>query len=353
MSISQGELPRVSVVMPIRNEGTFIARSLGAVVGQDYPADRLQVIVADGMSTDGTREIVKELQKRHRSIILVDNPARIVPTAMNAGIRVAEGDIIVRVDGHTIISRDYVRNCVAELQRTGADNVGGRMLAVSRGLLGRAIAMATSSPFGVGGARFHYSDREEWVDTVYMGAWPKGVFAQIGLFDEEMVRNQDDELNYRLRAHGGKILLCPNIRSEYFNRATVGSLAKQYFQYGCWKVRVLQKHPRQMSLRHFVPPLFILCLSVSCVGAPFSVIAWRVFITTACLYLIANLSSSFLLTMRKHWEAMPILPLVFIMLHVSYGSGFIAGLFRFWNRWGRRSQSTIPEVESVQSKGVD
>ncbi|HEY7543362.1 MAG TPA: glycosyltransferase family 2 protein, partial [Blastocatellia bacterium] len=215
--------PFVTVIMPIRNEAGFITRSLGAALGQDYPGDRMEVIIADGMSTDATREVIAQLSEAHPRIAvrIVDNPEKIVPTGFNRALEQAKGDVIVRVDGHTIIASDYVRQCVAALERTGADNVGGRMEAVTHGRFGKAVAIATSSPFGVGGARFHYSNQEEYVDTVYMGAWPRSVFERVGLFDEEQVRNQDDEFNYRLLSHGGKILLTPQIKSKYYNRSTI------------------------------------------------------------------------------------------------------------------------------------
>ena len=204
--------PFVSVIMPIRNESDFIARSLGGVLTQDYPHDRMEVLVADGLSSDNTREIVRGLADHSDvPIILVDNPGQIVPTGFNTALKQARGEVIVRVDGHTIIEHDYITCCVEALYRSGADNVGGKMNAVGRGALSQAIALATSSSFGVGGARFHYSNKEEFVDTVYMGAWRREVFERIGCFDEEMVRNQDDEFNYRLRSHGGKILLSPTI----------------------------------------------------------------------------------------------------------------------------------------------
>ena len=328
-------LPFVSILMPIRNEADFITRSLGPVLEQNYPADRLEIIVADGMSTDGTREIVKSQQTLHPNLRLIDNPGKIVPTGLNAALAQARGDIIVRVDGHTIIAPDYVRECVAELQRSGADNVGGRMNAVSEGWIGQAVALATSSPFGVGGARFHYSEREEWVDTVYMGAWRGDVFKRIGLFDEELVRNQDDEFNYRLLSQGGRILLSPRIKSRYYNRSTLRSLCRQYFQYGYWKVRVLQKHPRQMQPRQFVPPTFVAVLSSSLLMAPFSIGGKRMFIAVAGSYTIANLAAS-IITARKAdngSKLLPLLPVTFATLHLAYGLGFLIGLGRFCNRW--------------------
>ena len=207
--MTRSSIPLVTVVMAVRNEGAFLEESLGSVLAQDYPADRLEIILADGMSEDGTRAAAEGLRVRHPGLTVIDNPGRVVATGLNAAIRRARGDVIVRVDGHTVIAPDYVRQCVDALERTGADNVGGRMNAVGAGPFGEAVALATSSPFGVGGARFHYSTEEEWVDTVYLGAWRRDVFERIGFFDEELVRDQDDEFNYRLRATGGRVLLTP------------------------------------------------------------------------------------------------------------------------------------------------
>ena len=330
------EQPFVSVIMPIRNEAGYIARSLGAVLAQDYPHDCLEVLVADGMSDDRTRHIVGYLAARSDvRVTLVDNPGKVVPTGFNRALQQARGEIIVRVDGHTIIAPDYVRECVAALARSGADNVGGRMNAVSKTELGAAIAHATSSPFGVGGARFHYSDQEEWVDTVYMGAWPRAVFERIGGFDEEMVRNQDDEFNYRLQGAGGKILLSSRIQSTYFNRSDLRSLWRQYYQYGMYKVRVLQKHPRQMRPRQFAPPL----LAGAVVGGAALALLirplrglWRL---GSGVYLAANLLASLWMARKHGWHLLRYYPLIFAALHFGYGLGFLRGLVKFADRWER------------------
>ena len=332
-------MPLVTVIMPIRNEGGFIARSLGAVLEQDYPSDRLEVVIADGMSTDGTRDAIARTAAAHPAIpvTIVDNPGRIVPTGFNEAVARARGEIIVRVDGHTIIESSYVRECVAALQRSGADNVGGRMDAVAEGRFGKAVALATGSRFGVGGARFHYSDREEWVDTVYLGAWPRTVFAKIGLFDEEQVRNQDDEFNYRLGEKGGRILLSPRIRSHYYNRSTPRSLWRQYFQYGFWKVRVMQKHPGQMRPRQFVPPVFVASLAAGLLLAPISGFWGRVVTVIGVMYTTANLGASVLVGVGEPLAEALLLPLAFATVHVSYGLGFLVGLVRFATRWRDRA----------------
>ena len=328
----------VTVIMPIRNEGSFIDRSLGAVIEQDFPRERMQILVADGRSTDDTRARVQELGRRNPGLALeiVDNPGGIVPTGMNAALRRAKGEVVVRVDGHTIIERDYVQRCLDALSRTGADCVGGRMDAVADAALGRAVALATSSPFGVGGARFHYSPREEEVDTVYMGTWPRELFQRLGGFDEEMVRNQDDELSYRIRERGGRIMLDPSIRSRYYPRTTLRTLWRQYFQYGYWKVRVMQKHPLQMKLRHFAPGALVATLLLTALLSPFAAAARLAFAGVAGVYLLANLVASAWTARRADLASAPWLPVVFGALHLSYGAGFLTGLFRFAGRWGER-----------------
>ena len=328
----------VTVIMPIRNEASFIERSLGAVLTQEYPHNQLEVLIADGMSTDETRDVIDRLAKVNSAVrvSVVDNPEKIVPTGINRALAIARGNVIIRVDGHTIIAPDYVRQCVSLLQSSGADNVGGRMVAVSEGWFGRAVALATNSPFAVGGARFHFSDREEWVDTVYMGAWPREVFDRVGLFDEEQVRNQDDEFNYRLLSHGGKILLSPRIKSSYYNRSTPRSLWRQYFQYGYWKVRVMQKIPRQMRLRHFAPPLFIAVLLLSLLMTPLTVMAWWIFGLSLGSYIVSNIGISMLTARRGGWNLLLTLPLCFATIHFAWGTGFLVGLLRFWNRWKDR-----------------
>ena len=322
--------PHVTVIMPVRNEAGFIRHSLGAVLDQDYPKDRTEVLIADGMSTDSTRTIIRELAEAQPrvSVEVIDNPGGIVPTGFNAALMRARGDVIVRVDGHTIIDSDYVAECVKALEETGADNVGGKMRAVGEGAIAEAVALATSSPFGVGGAKFHYADSDEWVDTVYLGAWRRTTFQRIGPFDEEMVRNQDDEFNYRLRKAGGRILLRQSIKSRYFNRSSLKHLWRQYFQYGFWKVRVMQKHSGQMQLRQYAPLALVSCLLAG--GAlsfiPIVRFAW---LTVVLTYVTANLAASLLIAARNGWRHFPILPIVFGTLHISYGTGFLAGLAKF------------------------
>lgn len=340
----------VTIIMPVRNEGAFIRNSLDAVLNQDYPAELLEIIVADGMSDDDTRALVRELMDSHPNLKMIDNPSRIVPTAMNLAIRAARGEVVVRADGHTLIAPDYVTECVSALRWSPADNVGGPMRALGEGWFGKAVAAATSSRFGVGGARFHYSKSEEWVDTVYLGAWRREMFGRIGLFDEEMVRDQDDELNYRLLNRGGRILLSPRIRSSYTVRGTPRSLWRQYFQYGFWKVRVMQKHPRQIRLRQLAPPAFVAALILSAAAAwsvPGAVPIWG---TVPLGYAAMSAAASVSAARRSGWSVIFGLPLAYAVIHVAYGLGFLAGLARFMTKWRARADGrSIPAADEDAS----
>ena len=328
------DYPLVSIVLPVRNEEKCIEATIDAIIGQDYPQNRIEIFVVDGMSTDRTREITSKYTDKYVNIRLLDNPGFIVPIGMNIAIRQAEGEVIIRVDGHTEITSNYVRTCIETIQSTNADNVGGCMTAQGDSLFGEAVAIATSTKFGIGNSKFHYSVIQEPVDSVYMGAWKKSIFEKVGLFDEELVRDQDDELNYRIRKNGGTIILNPNIKSVYTSRSTPFLLWMQYFHYGLFKVRVLQKHPGQMSIRHFVPPLFVISLVLSIFFTLFTQFGWIVLASTAGLYAIANLTATILSTMKKSWEFFFLLPVAFIIIHLSYGAGFLFGLLKFWNRWG-------------------
>ncbi|MBO9308960.1 MAG: glycosyltransferase family 2 protein [Chloroflexi bacterium] len=326
------ELPLVTVIMPIRNEADFIVRSLGAVLAQDYPPERVEIIIADGMSSDGTRAEIARLAAQHpeRAITVIDNPRQIVPAGMNLAQGIARGEIIVRVDGHCEIAPDYISQCVAHLQRGEAGGVGGPIETVGQTPYGQSIALAMSSWFGVGGAAFRtVKDRALYADTLAFPAYRRDVIERAGPYDETLVRNQDDEYNYRLRKLGFRLLLTPKIRSRYYSRATLRRVWQQYYQYGFYKVRVLQKHPRQMSLRQFVPPLFVAALILGGALAVFSPLARLLWALVIIAYAVVNLSTSAALAARHGWQHLRRLPLVFAALHLSYGLGFWHGVWHF------------------------
>jgi succinoglycan biosynthesis protein ExoA len=246
-------VPAVTLIVPCRNEKDYIESCIQSLFAQDLPAGSFEIIVADGLSNDGTREILARLAAAHACLRLVDNPGQIVPTGLNLAIRAARGQIIVRIDAHTQYAPDYVRQCLAVLHETGADNVGGPWVAHGTGYVGRAVAAAFQSPFAVGGAQGHNPHYTGPVDMVYLGCWPRAVFEHIGFFDEELVRNEDDEFNIRLSRAGGLIWQSPRIQSWYYPRASLRLLWRQYVQYGYWKVAVIQKHTWPAAGRHLVP----------------------------------------------------------------------------------------------------
>lgn len=323
--------PFVTVILPIRNEAKHIEQCLNAILAQDYPAERMEIFVVDGMSDDGTRAIVTRTLEPidHMCIRVLDNPGRIVPAAMNLAIRQARGDVIVRIDGHTTIAPDYVRACVKALQESEAACVGGPMVAKGEVPFGEAVALATSHPFGCGGSRFHYASQVIETDSVYLGAYRRDVFTRAGYFDEEMACNEDDEFNYRLKAKGERIVLHPSIRSIYHNRSTVKSFWGQYFRYGLWKVRVAQKVPRQIRPRHLIPPAFVVFLFGGALLAPFLKPMQWVWLTTVTLYAGANLGTSVTIAGRAGWRHFLFLPFAFFILHAAWGCGVALGLIRF------------------------
>jgi glycosyltransferase involved in cell wall biosynthesis len=279
---------------------------------------------------------------------------------LNIGIRAARGDVIVRVDGHCEIASDYVRRCVEHISNDQVDGVGGSVHTVGETSTAEAIAAAMSSRFGVGDSAFRTErDKTGLVDTVPFPAYTRSIIQQAGGYDEELVRCQDDEYNYRLRELGAKILLAGDIRSRYYSRASLRSLWQQYFQYGFWKVRVMQKHPKQMRLRQFVPPSFVLS-SFIVLGLSFLVglcgpcrtVRWG-WIPLALVwgsYVVANLAASVLTASKKGWRHALQLPVVYAILHLSYGLGFLVGLFKFWNRWSDK-KGRVPEVKPREAEG--
>jgi len=328
--------PFVSVIMPIRNEAGSIHDTLLAISRQTYPHNCYELLVVDGYSTDSTLLLVNDFKDScsYSNIRVYLNPERIFSTGFNLGLNHACGEVIVMMGGHTKIDERYIEECVKTLVNNDVDCVGGVIETVADLRISRAIAVGMSSPFGVGGVAFRTGlGQARQVDTVAFGAYKQSAFSRLGGLDVEMVRNQDDEFNYRLRENGGKILLNPSIKAKYISRTTFSKLWKQYFQYGFWKVRVLQKHNYQMQARHFVPPLFVISLLFTLLAAFLFPIGPALFALLIGSYFVANLSASIYSSSKRGWENLKFLPIVFAILHFSYGLGFLVGLFRFWNRW--------------------
>jgi len=311
--------------MPTRNESAFIERSLGAVLGQDYPVNKIEVFVVDGCSDDDTVSRVERLARDAPiPVSVVANPEGDIPHGLNRGLDVATGDVIIRVDGHCQVAPDYVRRCVVTLDATGAANVGGVQRAVGQTLVGRAIARAMSSRFGVGDARFHYATTPGSVDTVYLGAFRREVFERVGAFDPDFARAEDSEFNFRLRRAGFTIWLDPAISVTYNVRSTFGALAKQYFSYGYFKALMVRKHHRVQAWRQLVAPTFVLALAAGAFGA---LLTRRPspFLAVAGPYAIASLAAS-VPSLRRDVTVAALLPPTFGVMHLSWGTGFLWGV---------------------------
>jgi glycosyltransferase involved in cell wall biosynthesis len=319
----------VSVIIPCRNEEAYIARCLDSILASDYPRERLEVLVADGQSSDGTRPILVRYAALHPTIVLLDNPRGTTPAGLNVAIRAASGDIVIRMDAHVLYPPDYVSRLVAGLQESGADNVGGVLVTVPAddSPAAQAIAVGLSHRFGVGNSYFRtgISERRE-VDTVPFGCYRREIFDRIGMFDEELIRNQDDEFNFRLITRGGRVLLLPDVRCRYFARRSFRQLARMYYQYGYFKPLVARKVGRVMTVRQVIPALLVGCLSSSAALA-----LW----IPAARYLFAVVAGSYALLValfaagatRSHGlRCAAALAVVFPILHFSYGSGFLRGI---------------------------
>jgi len=320
----------VSVVIPCRNEENYIGKCLESFIKQTYPKELLKIIVADGMSTDNTRNIIKDMQRQHDNIILLDNKGLSAPKGMNLGIRHTDSDIVIIFGAHSYADKDFVLENVKVLEREEVGCAGGLITTINDTIKGAAIAEAMSCPFGVGNALFRYAEKEAYVDTVAFGAYRRSLLEKIGLFDEELVRNQDDELNFRVEKSGSKILLSPKIKSTYYGRGDFRRLWKQYYQYGFWKVRVIQKHKRPASIRHLIPLAFVLYLAGGGILSIFSSFIRNIYFIILGLYILLDLFFSLKISLTKSIKYLFYLIISFPILHISYGLGFILGLLNFY-----------------------
>ena len=318
--------PLVSIILAVRNEERQITRALDGARLQDWPRECLEILVVDGVSNDRTRELVARVAARDPRVRLLDNPAGYVAQGLNVGLAAARGAVILRVDGHCRIVSDHVRRCVAELRAGQAECVGGPVRAVGDTLLAKAIALAMSTPFGVGGASFRWARERREVDHLPFGAWRREVFGWIGGFDESLVRNQDDEFSDRLRRAGGRIMMLPELLADYYSRATLGGLWNQYHGYGYWKVRVIRKRGGwPSSPRHLVPAAFVLGMLAS--GALVASGAWALGAIAPTLYALFLLGATAETAVSQRTRASALLSLALPVMHTAYGVGFLRALF--------------------------
>jgi len=326
----------VSIVMPCRNEERFIRQCLDSILANGYPLDRLEILVMDGDSDDGSRAIVQDYSRRYPCVRLLRNPKRIVPTAMNLGIRAARGQVIMRMDAHATYAAGYIEKCVAALRDPGVDNVGGVwLIAPTRpGPMAQAIAITLSHPFGIGDAQYRLgTQRPMEVDTVPFGCYRRDLFERIGYFDENLRRGQDMEFNLRLKAAGGRILLIPDVVCHYHPRSTLQTFLRHNFWNGIWVFYPMRFGRVAFSLRHLVPGAFVGLVLASVLGAVFWPPLWAVTAAAGALYLLLSGVTSLLVARaRRAWRLVAALPVAFAALHLAYGIGTLAGLARVVGR---------------------
>ena len=311
--------PSVSVVMPVRDEAAHREAAVTAVLAQDYPRP-LELVLAVAPSSDDTAAVAGRLADGDERVVLVDNPAGGTAAGLNAAIGASAGEVVVRVDGHAELSDGYVRRAVETLDETGADNVGGIQRAVGSTPMQRAIAAAMTSRFGVGDARFHYGGDAGPVDTVHLGVFRREALDRVGGFDETLVRNQDYELNWRLRRTGGTVWFDPDLEVTYHPRATLPALAEQYHEYGRWKRVVATRDPASVRWRQLVAPLAVLG---NMLGLLIGLLRWRPALLAPLTYLAATVVAS--LRSDAPWPVRLRLPAVFTTMHHAWGLGFLRG----------------------------
>lgn len=321
----------LSVICPVYNEEGYISQCVESILQQDYPKDDMEILFVDGMSNDKTREIIASYAKKYPFIKMLDNPEKVVPYAMNAGIKASKGDVIIRLDGHVEYPTNYFSVLVNSITELDADNVGALCQTLPCGSSSKelAIAEALSSSFGMGNSYFRIGcDSVRRVDTVPFGCFRRDVFDRVGLYDEELVRNQDDELNGRIIKNGGKIYLIPSLVTKYYARDKIYKVRKMFYQYGLYKPLVNKKLGSPATVRQFFPLVFVLGLVF---GAVLSCVSWIVaylYVTVLAFYLLLSFCFTFKSVLKTgDWGLFIYQPLVYLTIHVCYGWGYLMGIF--------------------------
>jgi len=331
----------VSIIIPCFNEQETISSLLQAIFDQTYSRRMMEVVIADGMSTDSTRQRIAEFQSGHTGLDLqvVDNPRRIIPAALNCAIRASSGQILIRLDAHARPYPDYVERCVKALESDLGENVGGvwEIRPRRKGWLAEAIAAAAADPLAVGDAYYRHTDRAGYVDTVPFFAIRRDLLARVGTFDENLWTNEDYEFNVRISKADGRIWLDPAIRSIYYAQPGLNGLARQYGRYGYWKWHMLRKYPGTIRWRQALPPLFVFSLVFSCLMGFFFPFFWYLLAAELVIYCTFLVLDGILHACSRKRAAMVIgLPLAIAVMHFAWGSGFLAGMLS-----GRRNQATL------------
>jgi len=339
---------RVTIAMPAFNEEHYIEACIASVQAQDYPADLIEILVADGRSTDRTREILARLSEADPRIKMIDNPAKLQAAGLGLLVKAAVGEIIVRMDVHCEYAPDYVRRCVETLEKTGADNVGGAQRAKAKTPFQRALCAALESPVGVGGAKYRSADAEGFVDTVFLGAFRRAVFETVGLWDPAAITNEDSELNQRILESGGQIYLSKDIVVSYFPRDSFKSLATQYFRYGRGRARTLLKLGKAPTIRPFIP-----FLAVSGMAATLAIpLLWPLAPAVFATYALATGAEAVRVGGKLGAGGIATVWRIFPVLHASHAAGFAAGLWQYLRKpdWPAEPERVAPR--KVQLRAV-
>jgi glycosyltransferase involved in cell wall biosynthesis len=325
-------IPIVSIIIACRNEEKHIMKCLYSLIQQNYPKENFEIIITDGMSTDSTKKIIENfrISNLYHQIIILNNPKKFNSFGFNLGIKKAKGKTIIILGSHSFIDKNFIAKNVEYLQKIDADCAGGPIETIGESFIGKVISLVLSSPFGVGGAKFRYSQKEGYVDTVAYGAYKREVFDKIGLFDERLIRNHDIEFNTRLTKNGGKIFMTPKIKSYYHCPDSLIRFVGQGFSNGLWNIYTQKLVPGSLKLRHFVPLFFVVGLLGSYLISLINSIEIYILYLIIFLYIIASLFFSFKTAKKNGFKYFPLLPFFFFILHVSYGFGSLWGILTYY-----------------------
>ncbi len=332
--------PFVSIIVPCYNEETTIRHLLDSVLAQTYPREQMELIISDGFSTDHTRDVIATFQKEHSDLAVrvVDNSARTIPSGLNQAIRESRGEIIVRLDAHSMPIPEYVERCVAAHESGKGDNVGGvwDIRAGADTWIAKSISFAAAHPLGVGDAMYRLNAKEGAVDTVPFGSFRRSLIERIGAFDETLLSNEDYEFNTRVRESGGTVWLDPSIRSVYFSRSTLGKLASQYWRYGFWKFKMLKRYPHTLRWRQALPPLFVLSLIILIVLSLFAGFAGYLLAAQLVVYFLVLGLAGVRIAIKKNTGFLMLgLPLAISTMHMAWGAGFLwSGISSPFTKYG-------------------
>jgi len=324
-------MAKVSVIVPCFNEEDSIQLLLDAIKRQSFKLEFIEVIIADGLSSDQTRQKIQDYQFRNQemNIQLIDNPTRTIPAALNRAIASSTGEIIIRLDAHCIPFEDYIANCVNDLNQDLAESVGGIWIIKpgNSSWQANSISTATTNPLGVGDALYRFTQKAQYVDTVPFGAFFRSLINKIGVFDETLLSNEDYEFNARLRKSGGRIWLDPRIKSIYFSRVSYLELLRQYWRYGFWKARMIKKYPETIRWRQGLPPIFVLSLIMLPILAIWFPIVGYLFVIESLSYLFLLLLAGVHSAIKQgEWTLVLGVPLAIAVMHLTWGSAFLWSL---------------------------